>query len=619
MIPSGTTLAIDTETCGLSTWHGDRPFIISMCNTDGETGYTYWPVNPYTRMPLVPKKDVASLRAFCENEKTTKIFFNAKFDIRMLESVGIGVRGRIDDVFFMMKVLRSDELKYGLKYLAKKYLDIDDDDEEELKKAVAVARRVAKKNGWKIAEKSEISDKPAAADYWLAPRQVALKYALRDAERTMLLYKLLNEQLDEHPSYREFYEREMVLHKVTYAMETRGICVNPETIKSEIKRCDQTMKSSLKNLLATKLVPKDFNPNSQTQVAKLVYDKLKMPVTKWTDKGSPSTDLEALRDAKHPAIQELQRYKSSEKAMTNFFQKYLNLAVEQNGVQVIHPNFKQIGPITGRYACGTPNLQNAPNATSVKAVEPIQARMSFCPREGYEWYCFDYSAQEAWIFAAGANELKMLNILLEGRDLPLETAIELWGKDVLDKEIALVGIKKSLWRIRAKMTLYGLLYGIGDQNLGKLLKLPTHEAKDIRDRYLQIYPMIGQFMEDTIRFARRNGWIATAWGRRIHLDVEYAYRAVNYYVQGSAADLIKSSMIKIHDWFLRLGVDAHIIMTIHDELVVEVAKSDVSKGLLRGIISRMGDHDGKLPAIPKLPVGVDKVTKSWNLKEHVEL
>lgn len=617
-VPKGSIIAVDTETTGLNVWTGDAAFCVSFCNEEGESCALTTPVDPFTRKPWWSDKpthpDVVQMRQFFENPAITKVFFNAKFDLRMIQTIaGIQVRGRVEDVFYMTKVLHAAEPTFRLKPLAKKYLGVSDDDEKELHEAVRRARLKGKKLGWKLAEE-------VPADMWMAPPHILERYATGDAERTMLLYKVLNDELDTAVAYRKFYEREMELLPVTMRMEAYGVRIKPDVVQQEIEKNEKLMEDCLRQLRA--LISPDFNPNSPQVVAEYFYVKEGLSPLLYTENGNPSTNLDALKGIDHPAVPLIQQYKASQKAISSFFQRFLSLAVEDaDGHWVIHPSFNQVGPVTGRFSCNNPNLQNVANATSIRAVVPIQARVGFWPRVEHEWYCFDYSAQEAWIFAAGAQEKRMLEILLAGRDLPGETAVALWGQEMVDEETKRQGgdIKRNFLRIRSKMLLYGLIYGIGVRKLGDLLKVPEREAAETKEKYLQLFPEIANFMTNTINKARRNGYVATAWGRRIPVDSDTAYRAVNYFVQGSAADIMKQAMLEV-DWHFRVaGIRAHMIMTVHDELVVEFHKSAATKENILKVKSIMEDHKGHLKGIPCLPAGVARVKKSWNLTEKIKL
>lgn len=178
-------VAVDTETTGLSPWTGDRPFVVSWCWNDGDTGYVRWKVDPFTRKVSVDPKDVKFLKTFLSNEFIPKVFHNAMFDLRMLEAIGIKVKGRVEDTMFALRVLENDLMTYALKPVCERLFDISDDDQVALKEEVRKARRSGKRKGYKLADAVE-------ADYWLVedPKFV-VNYATLDVIRTARLWKLL--------------------------------------------------------------------------------------------------------------------------------------------------------------------------------------------------------------------------------------------------------------------------------------------------------------------------------------------------------------------------------------------------------------------------------------------
>lgn len=608
---------MDCETTGLYPWSGDRAYAFSFCNEEGETAWFRWRVDPYTRKVHPIQKDLEAIRELCEDPLRTKVFFNAKFDMRMLRFWGVETKGRVDDVYFMMRVLLPQEPSHKLKPLAAKYADYPSDDEEDLKRVTRSARAAGKKQGWAIAPKTTVGKDPVAADYWMAPPQFLERYGVGDAERTMLLYKMVSPQMDSHPSYRRFYEREMELLPATMRMEDRGVRIRPSVLNAELKKNQELESRQLAEI--HKAVGKEFNPNSDKQLAQYVYGTLGFPVTVWTKKGNPSVGSEALRNISHPVIKLIREHTSSLTAI-GYLKNYQRLAVlDDDGQWVIHPTFNQCGPGTGRYSCGEPNLQNVPDGLSSKAAVPPRARAPFCPRFGSTWWSYDYDSQEAWIFADGAKDMKMLGLLKDkSTNLHTETAYYVFGKERVLEEIARVGSKKSGYRIESKKLLYGIIYGAGVDTLAELLNRPSSEARAIRQKYHDAYPNIEIFMDEVMSSARQNGYIETAWGRRIQTEPGLEYRAVNYYVQGSAADIVKDAMIRIDKYFLEHKLDGGLVMTVHDEVIVELLHKDGTYKHLNAIRDMLEDHGGNLPLIEKLPVGLAKIPYSWDKKEDIK-
>ncbi len=614
-IPLGAYVACDTETTGLYPFNGDRPFAFSFCNEEGDSHYIYWKVNPLNRKPQIVSKDLEEMRTFFARKDVRFVFHNAKFDIRMISTLGIKIPfNQVEDTYFAAHILRGNEPTLSLKPLAKKYLDYGDEDQKELQQAVNKARREGRKLGWKL------HDEPNA-DYWTAPRELLVKYAVGDVERTILLWKMLSGELEQDEACMKFYRRELTLLQEIYAMEERGVRVDMAVVDREIKAHQERMAKNM--AILKKEIGPDFNPNSAPQVQKYVYETRGFQAeyfTKNREDPKPSTSARALRSLKDPIIFAIRDYKSAEKAISSFFQKYKDTAVlGEDGLYILHPDYQQVGPVTGRLACRNPNLQNVANALTSRNDIPMQARTPFVPRPGHVWFCIDYSSQEIWIFADGADDKDILGALYAGRDMHGEVADFIWGKGTVAREAA-AGHKNS--RTAAKMLFFGIIYGMGINSCVATLAssgvvVDRKKGEDILERYHNFFPGVRRFMERTVSTARKQGFIRTAWGRKIFIDQEFAYRSVNYYVQGSGADAMKESMLGVGPYLRSKGVRGGLLMTIHDELVVEVDKRDVTPALIAGIKKIMEDHKGNLK-IPKLPVEVERVTKSWNIKEKVK-
>ena len=218
-IPSGKLVAVDTETTGLSTWKGDRPFAISFCNAEGETGYARWQVDPFRRLVKINRKEWLTLQKWFADDDITRVWFNGPFDIRMLKAIGIEVRGRNEEVMASMFLSKPDiEVPVALKPLSERYLGIANDDETELKKATQKARRLGAKKGWKLGPKTE-------ADYFMAPPDLLERYARQDALRTMMCWLLSEKWLRDNDQW-DVYTQELKLLPITTSMVDRGVLVS---------------------------------------------------------------------------------------------------------------------------------------------------------------------------------------------------------------------------------------------------------------------------------------------------------------------------------------------------------------------------------------------------------
>lgn len=608
--PKGDLVASDTETTGLNPWKGDRPYSFGFCNRNGDTGYIRFPVDGKTRKVLYDDR-LDLIRDFYQDTSIAKGFHNGKFDVRMIDMLGIKVRGELHETMFMAHCLNNVEPTLQLKPLAKKYVGIPDDDLAELHKATVSARRQAKKLGWPIAEDVE-------ADYWMAPDHFNRKYNVRDAERTMLLILFFDPLLDEE-GVRKVYEEEMRLWPVTYRMETRGVRVYPKIMKRYMDENDKIIRDSLQKM--QKLAPSVKNFNSYVQLGRFFYDECKLPCTKYTDAGNRSTDTETLLKLDHPLAKTIIEYKTAEKAKDGFFGKFYELMVEEefNGekIWVIHPNFNQIGPATARYSCRSPNLQNVADPTASRAPIKIPARMSFGPRPGYRWWHFDFKQMELWQFFSPrvANDPNMLKFMLAGGDVPNKMALDMgWHKEL--EEDKKKGVKQT--RVRAKLMLYGTIYGIGPQGLADLNKYSYQKAQEDLATFKTTYPETDRFMQRMQREVLREGFVVAPMGRKFRVEEGREYAVTNYIVQGSGAQVIKNSMYLVDKFFRESKLDAHLVLTVHDELAAEIRIGQDNPTVIRKIKSIMEGH-GKYFGIPKLPVDIERADKFWGEKVEVLL
>ena len=613
IVPPGKVVACDTETTGLNPWKGDVPFAFSFCNEEGESGYVRWEVNPMNRKPIARAAEFKQMKEFYEDPTITKIFHNAKFDIRMLEHIGISVQGVINDTMFAMHCLRTAEPTLALKPIAEKYANIPSDDEKELIEATRKARREAKKIGWAVATEDTHGKTPANGDYWLAPPELCKVYAVRDVQRTIVLWLLFEEMMKEEGVW-EVYQEEMRLLKVTMRMEKRGVRVDPVFIESEIKRNTGIITASGKKI--EKIKP-GLNVNSHKQMSHYLFVEKKYSSIRTTDSGNPSVNTEVLQSIDDPICKLIIEHKTAEKALNGFFGRFKKLSVVENDLHILHPDFHQIGPVTGRYSCREPNLQNVADPYGTRAPIPIPARMAFVPRPGYVWYHFDYKQMELWLFSSPslAHEEKMLSVLLSGEDLPSSVAIEMgYGQNLIDDKKN----NRGVTRIRMKLMLYGIVYGIGPSGLALLNKIPYQEALNDLNKFKIRYPKIDTYMQQTIRKASHYGFVVGPLGRKYQTNQNVAYKAANYLVQGSAAQVLKRAMIDTDAFLRKEGIDGHLIMTIHDELAFEINKRHETMKTIKGLKKIMESY-GSLFGIPKLPVDVERVRNNWMEKEEIEV
>ena len=655
----GPFIAADTETTGLRVWHGDEPYLFGFYDSHQNFAAVEWVVNPFTRKVLSNHKDLKELKRLFARTDIEWIFHNAKYDVRIMQNAfQIEIAGKIHDTMFMAHFVCSNEPTYKLKTLASKYLGMGSSEKDALHKITIKYRKEAKKRGWKIGEtrtqnvRGEWETKAAVeTDYWLArsfekKNQMAKKYCLKDVKMTMTLFEFYKIGLDDTDQWHE-YLREMDLWPVTYAMETRGVRINYERIKRETKKFRV---KAFEQLKIVQDAAGDINIDSPKQLREFVYgeDGLDLPVIHTTPTGLPSTSADSLREyLDNPTIKALFTYRAMKNGLINFFHKFRDFRVQDplvdDGGWALHPDYQQIGPKTGRYSCRTPNLQNAANDKTSRSPVPIQVRSPFGPRPGYEWYPVDYSQVEARIFADVAQEPFMLEAIKQGRDIHTESANKVWGGegneaglraarkalnltnsgweteaddwlskfdyDIVKAEASL-GLKTS--RSTGKQLNFLKIYGGGVNAVMDLIGCSREEAFSLIRDYDNAFPRIREYSKELAEEALRNGFIVNKFERRLYVDRDMSYAAVNYMIQGSAAELMKQSMRKCAEYLEESGKDAHIVMTIHDELVFEIKREHCTRKLLRDLCRLMEDHEGHFN-VPT-PVDIDRVDERWDHK-----
>lgn len=702
---------VDTETTGLEIWQEAMPYSVGILWGDLENPqvrYYEWKVDPFTRLCDPDSQDVKEIKKLLEDPSIAKCFHNAKFDILMLEKIGIKTEGRIEDTSFAARVCDTLEFSYKLKDLAWNHFNYPKEDMLKLKDIVKRLRMKAKKKDWNIHPDS------AEADYWLCQHIQELMpelskeekeeikasigvYCVGDVFRTALLWSKYEEDLTDE-NYKGTYEEELdLLRGAILHMERRGMAISKRKTLEMKKYCSDKAAKHLEILqgMAKKMGKEDFNPNSPKQLAELLYTDGKkgfgLDPIKTSAGGQNSTDWKALRPyQEHPFVRELLMYRSMDKAVNMFFTKYegmmrrdpitqANPKISREVVKdtyVLHPSLNQCGTITGRFSSNNPNLQQVANPESSPRGTDIQARRPFGPRPGYTWYLCDFAQMELRAFADIANVPGMLETIWRGEDLnnsntnmawggknnpaSLEAAahaLELghdsptrdkiqqvwdqfgWSKDKAkygmrsfealqlaeawlkgfdyDIVVAEKSVDKSQSRQRGKTVMFAKMYGGGPQAVTDLLFCELSEAKIFMRQFDKPFPEINEYMRAASSYAERNGYIINRYGRKLRIDPKFSYRAVNYMIQGTCADLMKDGIRKCHKFLSELGIDGHVLMTIHDELIFEIRQGHNYKWVLRELQRIMSDHEGRL-RVP-MPVEMKKCRFSWEEKEAVEL
>ena len=392
------------------------------------------------------------------------------------------------------------------------------------------------------------------------------------------IYKILKEKIEELHFEKLFYDIEMPLSTVLFEMEDEGFKIDREGLANYGVRLDETI-----NELAERIygyAGKEFNINSPKQLGEILFETLMLPHGKKTKTGY-STNAEVLDKlrAYHPIIQDILDYRQVVKLKGTYVDGFIKLLTENNK---IHTTFKQTGTATGRLSSAEPNLQNIPIRTTLGR----ELRHYFIPNtDDYVLVDADYSQIELRLLAAISGDENMIGAFLSGVDIHTSTAANVFHvpENMVTSEL----------RKRAKAVNFGIVYGIGEFSLSDDLHISMKEAKEYIESYKASYPLVDKYLKDIVAEGYEHGFVSTLYGRRRYIPElsgqnkmlkKFGERvAMNSPIQGTAADIIKVAMINVNRRLKEEGIDAKLILQVHDELLVESHKncSDLAAKILR--------------------------------------
>lgn len=494
---------------------------------------------------------LAKLKPVLENPEIKKIAQNAKFDYSILANYGIKVSGIAFDTMLESYVLNSTE-RHDMDSMANRYLNHKTITYDELTK---------------------VDKKKVTID--AIEVEKTTQYAAEDADITLQLHEKLWPELEKDQKLTKlFTDIEMPLAIVLAEMERTGVLVDAKQLNDysiELAKQLIEIEAQLQSLAGEK-----FNPASPKQIQAILFDKHNLPVLKKTPKGDPSTSEEVLSElANEYELPRMILFYRGLAKLKNTYTDKLPLMISPID-QRIHTNYNQIGTITGRLSSNDPNLQNIP----VRNEEGRRIRQAFIAPKGCKIISADYSQIELRIMAHLSQDESLLNAFAHDKDIHRVTAGEILGKaesEVTNEE-----------RRRAKAVNFGLIYGMSAFGLSKQINIPRKEAQFYIDRYFERYPGVQQYMEQTRQLAAEQGYVETLSGRRLYLpkirstngiEKRGAERAaINAPMQGTAADIIKTAMIKMSEWIKNQSEDnIKMVMQVHDELVFEVKDAFVEQ------------------------------------------
>lgn len=609
IFPSEKEVASDTETTGLNPRHGDRPYCFSFCDRSGTTTVVSFPVDPFTREVKYDKR-INKIKTYYEDPTKTFIFHNAAFDVGMLEAIGIKIKGQVICTMGLLRLVRSN-VSTALKPFCEQYLGIPTEDEKELVEETRRKRAEGRKRGWKVYEpftksSGKKGDEQLAPDYWMAGKKLYEKYAERDAFRALALYDSLLPEI-EAQGIQKLWKTELATWYVLRDIENRGIRIDKNKVINSKIKLKKKFQMYVKEAQRLANLP-TLNIRSSQQLSKVLYETFKEPIRYLTAKsGNPSTESAALKAMKHPLARAVLNARACIKTV-EFMSQYLRYMVYHDGEWFIHPRIHSAIALTGRESCSNPNLQQVRKESMDKALEVrVEARSVFSARKGYKLRSYDWKNIEVYIPGFKSGDKKLVAMLTKGEDVHTYTAQNLTDTvgETIDREIG-------------KRTFFGQQYGIGVKKMAKTLGISEEIAEKIVIGFGETYSGLCNWMEKLIGNARKNGFVVTAYGRRIYVEFEAAFRAINYYVQGTAGGILKEAKVKIHHYFKKNAWDAHIVLPIHDELLIEYGPSVDPKKLDRVVVSFMQDNP-ELNMPVKIPVSVSAIGKNWAHKEKINM
>lgn len=520
-----------------------------------------------------------------ENTEIGKTGQNLKFDISVLKWYEIDVKGKLFDTMIAHYLLEPD-LRHNMDYLADTYLNY---------KTVSLESLIGKKG------KNQKNIRTVPID-------ILKDYACEDADITLQLKEVFDKEIKKSSAEKLFTDIEIPLMYVLADMEAEGVNINIPTLKkfsaelqSEITKVESEIQ---------KMAGVSFNIASPKQLGEVLFKKLKItdkPKLTKTKQFSTSEDVLQKLINKHPIVEKILDYRSLTKLKSTYVDALPQLVNPRDGR--IHTSYMQTVASTGRLSSQNPNMQNIP----IRTEKGREIRKAFVPRnEKFTLLAADYSQIELRIIAHLSEDKGMMEAFREGLDIHAATAAKVYS-------VGLDDVTQDMRR-NAKTVNFGIVYGISAFGLSERLNIPRREAKEIIDAYFEQYPGVKKYMDHSIDFAHKNGYVETIMGRRRYLrDINstnnvvrgFAERnAINAPIQGSSADMIKIAMISIFNELNARNLKSKMILQVHDELVFDAFQDEVEE--IKPLIEEKMKNAIQL----KVPVVVDmNIGANW-LQAH---
>ena len=538
-------LSLDTETTSVEAINA-KLVGLSFSVKENEAFYV-----PVPQDEAEARKIVEIFRPAYENEKILKIGQNLKYDYEVLMNYGVEIKGKMFDTMIAHYVIQP-ELHHNMDYLAEIYLNYQTIHIEELL-------------GPKGKGQKNMSD--------LDPKDV-YEYAAEDADVTLKLKNKLEAELRKYGAEELFYNIEMPLMPVLAEMEMNGVLIDTKSLAETSTVLTKRMEEVEREIY--ELAGGEFNIASPRQVGEVLFDKLKIvEKAKKTKKGQYVTNEEVLQSlkGKHKIVGAILEHRGLKKLLGTYIDALPKLINSRTGH--IHTSFNQATTATGRLSSSDPNLQNIP----VRGEEGKEIRKAFIPEPGCLFFSADYSQIELRVMAHLSGDENMIEAFREGHDIHAATAAKIYKEEMEN-------VSRDQ-RTKAKRANFGIIYGITIFGLADRLEISREEARQLIDGYFETFPKVKEYMEKAKEEARSKGYVETLFHRRRYLaDINSANgtvrgfaerNAINAPIQGTAADIIKVAMVRIHRRFKSENIRSKMILQVHDELNFSVYPDEKEK------------------------------------------
>jgi DNA polymerase-1 len=537
-------ICFDTETTGIDA--NDAELVgLSFSVKPGDAYYVPCPADKEQCIAILTK-----FKPVFNDASKTWIGQNLKYDMLMLKWYGFELAGNTFDTMLAHYVIEPDG-KRSMDALSEKYLGYATVHIEEL-----IGKKGKSQGNMRDVEFEKIKD-----------------YAAEDADITLQLKNIFLPQLKEKEVEKVFYEVENPLVKVLTAMEFEGIRIDETFLNDYSKELEREAKIAEESVY--KQAGVRFNLASPKQLGEVLFDKLQLdPKAKKTKTGQYATGEDVLLKlaSQNKIVDDILIFREYTKLKSTYVDALPLMINKKTGR--VHTSYAQAVAVTGRLSSNNPNLQNIP----VRTDRGKEIRKAFIPRDkDHVLVSADYSQIELRIVAAISGDVNMCEAFRTGKDIHTATAAKVFN--VEEKEVT-----KEM-RYKAKSVNFGIIYGQGAFGLAENLGIPRAEAKEIIDNYKKQFPNIQKYMDDTINFAKETGYVETLMGRKRWLkDINSANftvrgfaerNAINSPIQGTAADMIKLAMIKIHEEFNKQQFKSRMLLQVHDELVFDAHKDEI--------------------------------------------